>query len=198
MSDEIMANSILDAVEFFTRLPNETGKAAQMAINQVANRGGLKMARTQILNEFAFPRDYLTGDRLRVTQTAKPNDLEAVIGARERPTSLARFAASGTSLGSRAKVGVRVQVKRGQTVTLKQSWLVRLNNGNIGLAVRLKPGQTIDNKIGTTRWLVPDRVALLYGPSVDQVFRDVSEKIAEPVGRMVSEEFLRQFERLTR
>lgn len=192
-----MADSILDAVEFFQRLPDVAGKAATMAINQVATRGGLKLARSGILDEIAFPKDYLSGDRLRVSQKATTANPEAVIAARERPTSLARFAAAGTTLGSRARIGVRVQVKKGKSVTLKTAWLVRLNSGNIGLAVRVKPGQQIANKTGATRWLVPDRVALLYGPSVDQVFRSVSEKIAAPVGRMVGEEFLRQFTRLS-
>lgn len=198
MSDEIMATSILDAIDLMQRLPGVADKAAQLAINQTANRSGLKLARTEILNEIAFPRDYLTGDRLRVSQQATPGNLEAVIAARKRPTSLARFAQSGTALGSRAKIGVRVQVKRGQSTLLKQSWLVNLNNGNIGLAVRLKPGQSIDNKYGKTYWLVPDKVALLYGPSVDQVFRDVSEEISEPVAKLLDAEFHRQFERLTR
>lgn len=156
------------------------------------------MIRSEILNAIAFPKDYLTTDRLSVKQNARPGNLEAVIAARHRPTSLARFADQGTSLGSRAKIGVRVQVKRGTSAYMKTAWLTRLNNGNIGLAVRLKPGQTIGNKTGQVRaWLVPDKVALLYGPSVDQVFRDVSVKTAAPIGRMVSEEFFRQFTRLT-
>lgn len=198
MSDEIMAQSILDAVEYMQRLHDVTDKAAQLAINQTATRGGLTMARNEILNEVAFPRDYLTGDRLRVSQKATPSNLEAVIGARPRPTSLARFADTGTALGSRAKIGVRVQVKKGQVLTLRQSWLVKLNNGNIGLAVRVKPGETFAGKYGAVNWLVRDRVALLYGPSVDQVFRDVSEKISAPVATMLNAEFHRQFQRLNK
>jgi hypothetical protein len=192
-----MADSILDAAEFVRHLPEVADKAAVMAINQIATRGGLQLARSGILNEIAFPKDDLSGDRLRVSQKATISNQEAVIAARERPTSLARFATAGTALGSRARIGVQVQIKRGQTVKLKNSWLVRLNNGNIGLAVRVKPGDEISNKHGATRWLVPDRVALLYGPSVDQVFRSVSERIAAPVGKLVHDEFLRQFTRLS-
>lgn len=195
MSDDTMALSLLETVDYIQRFPREVDKAAQLSINTVANRGALKLARNDILANINFPKDYLTGDRLRVTKLAKPTDLEAVIGARQRATSLARFADSSTTLGSRARVGVRVQVKRGKTVLLKKAWLVNLRNGNLGLAVRLKPGQSIDNKTGTTRWLVPGKVALLYGPSVDQVFRDVSEDIASPVGRMLAAEFNRQLTR---
>jgi hypothetical protein len=194
-----MANSLIDAVDYFQRLPGVAEKAAQLAINTVANRSGLTMIRRDILNEVAFPRDYLTPDRLRVSQKAVPGNLEAVITARQRPTSLARFATSGTSLGSRAKIGVQVQVKRGTTSTLKTAWLVRLRNGNTGLAIRLKPGMSIGNRNEAVKsWLVQGKVALLYGPSVDQVFRDVSEKTAAPIARMATDEFFRQFHRLSR
>lgn len=192
-----MADSILDAIEYFQRFPKVAEQAAQLSINTVANRSGMKLIRSSILDEIAFPRDYLTtGDRLKVTKNATPGNLEAVITARERPTSLARFA-GGQSLGSRAKIGVKVTVKKGGGTLLKQSWLVRLKNGNIGLAVRLKPGESFENKTGDVRvWLVPDKVALLYGPSVDQVFRQVSRDKAVPIGNMVTQEFLRQFNRI--
>lgn len=191
-----MANSILDTADYFKTFPEATNRAAQLAINTVANRSGLKLARTEILNEIAFPRDYLTTDRLRVSQNATASNLEAVILARQRATSLARFVQGSTATGSRAKLGVTVKVKKGKTVHLKQSWLVNLKNNNLGLAVRVKPGEKIDNKHGKTVWLVPDSVALLYGPSVDQVFRDVAEKIAGPVGELTQTEFHRQFQRI--
>lgn len=195
-----MADSLLDAEEFFRRLPQVAEKSARLAINTVANRGGLTLARRSILDDIAFPRDYLTRDRLGVTKNATESSLEAVITARKRPTSLARFVAPGTPIGSRARVALRVQVSRkGSSKTFsKYAWLTNLRNGNIGLAVRLKPGETLDNRLGEPAWLVPGSVALLYGPSVDQVFRHVSADIAAPVGSMVSEEFLRQFARLSK
>lgn len=193
-----MAQTILDAVGYFQRLPGVADKAAQLAINTVAERGGMTLIRRSILDDIAFPKDYLTPDRIGVSKKATPGDLEAVIKARQRATSLARFADSGTPLGSRARIGVNVRVKSANgTTTLKNAWLTKLRNGNIGLAVRIKPGQSFHNRAeAITNWLVPGRVALLYGPSVDQVFREVSEKSAAPIGRMVNDEFLRQFARL--
>lgn len=155
----------------------------------------MTLIRRSILDDVAFPKDYLTDDRIGLRKKARPGDLEAVISARHRPTSLARFAAPGTSLGSRARIGVKVRVKPGKTVVLRQSWLVTLRNGNIGLAVRVKPGETFAGRNETPNWLVPGRVALLYGPSIDQVFRDVSQETAEPIGRMVLQEYFRQFAR---
>lgn len=193
-----MADSLLDAVDFFKRLPIVAEQAAQLSINSVAQRGGMKLIRDSILADIAFPRDYLTSDRLGLAQKARPGNLEAIIRARKRPTSLARFVAAGAPVGSRARVALRVRVSRkgsGKTFS-KWAWLVRLSNGNIGLALRLKPGETLDNRYGEPAWLVPGSVALLYGPSVDQVFRHVSEDVAVPIGNMVSEEFFRQFARL--
>lgn len=196
-----MADSLLDLIGFYQRLPDVTEQAAQLAINSTASRGGMTLIRRSILDEIAFPKDYLQGDRLQVKQKANKTNLEAVIAARERPTSLARFA-SGQSLGSRARIGVRVTVRRGSTQVLRNAWLVRLNGGqggqNIGLAVRLKPGESLNNKNKPHRnWLVPDKVALLYGPSVDQVFSHVRVDVSPAIGNMVAEEFLRQFARLS-
>lgn len=192
-----MADSLLDAVSFFKRLPDVAEQAAQLSINSIATRTGLTLIRRTVLDEIAFPKDYLQGDRLGVTKKANRNDLEAVIAARQRPTSLARFA-QGQALGSRARIGVRVTVKRGSTQNLRTAWLVALKNGNIGLAVRLKPGESLGNKNKPHRnWLVPDKVALLYGPSVDQVFSHVREEVSPTIGNMVAEEFFRQFARLS-
>ena len=200
-----MADSLLDAIEFFQRLPQQADTAARLAINQTAQRGGLSLIRSTILDEIAFPKDYLKGDRLGVTQLAKSNDLQAVITARQRPTSLARFA-PGQAVGSKARLGVRVTVGKGKTSVLRSAWLVRLPKGeaksadsfNIGLAVRVKPGESVKGKKSDHQsWLVPGKVALLYGPSVDQIFREVSADVAKPIGELVTQEFLRQFVRLT-
>lgn len=193
-----MADSLLEAISFFQHLPDVVDKSAQLAINSTAKRSGMTLIRRTILDDIAFPRDYLTDDRLRVSQLANTSNLEAVITARQRPTSLARFA-SGQALGSRARIGVSVQVSRaGGSKRFKNAWLVRLKNGNIGLALRLKPGESLDNKTHPHRyWLVPDKVALLYGPSVDQVFSHVRGEVAPAIANMVNEEFLRQYARLS-
>lgn len=203
---DVVLHGLADVEEYFKRMPETTTKAAQLAINQVATRGALKLAQDSIYDEVNFPQGYLKGDRLGVTQYAKENNLEAVITARKRATSLARFT-NGQALGSVRKAGVRVQVKRGSSVHLKRAWLVRLNKGasldednyNVGLAVRVKEGESIVGKHGThSSWLIRDKVALLYGPSVDQIFRDVSGEIAPQVGDLLADEFFRQFERLSR
>lgn len=199
-----MADSILDAISYFQQLPDTAGRAAVLAINQVARRGALSLIKSDIMSEVSFPKDYLTDDRLGITKLASASSLEATITARHRPTSLARFA-SGQELGSKRKLGVVVNVGVRGARVMRNAWLVRLTRGepgsqdgfNIGLAVRVKPGESVPNKKGQQMtWLVPNQVALLYGPSVDQVFQEVSGKVVEPVSEMVVDEFLRQFTRL--
>jgi hypothetical protein len=193
-----------DAESYFRRVPEVAQKAALLAINQVTQRDAMKMAQDAIYDDVAFPKGYLSGDRLYVSKKATGGDLEAIIVARKRATSLARFA-QGQPVGNQMKNGVRVQVKRGSSVHLRRAWLVKLNTGaskdednyNIGLALRVNPGESIQGKYSAhSSWLVPGVIALLYGPSVDQIFREVASDISPAVGQKLADEFFRQFDRL--
>lgn len=199
----IEATAVAELAKTFERYPEQSQQAIRMAINDIAKGKGMKLIRTSMMAEVAFPGSYLNGDRLQITQRATNSNPQAVITARKRATSLARFA-SGTP-SSTAKKGVTVRVKKGKSVHLKSGWLVRLRAGasmsednyNIGLAVRLGPGEKLANKTTThTSWLVKGSVALLYGPSVNQVFSTVAEDVSRPIGEMVTTEYLRQMARL--
>lgn len=194
---------------YFRSLPDLSKRAMRLAINTTVGRAGLKYLTEEMYSQVAFPAGYLKGDRLGVTRYATENNLEAVITGRKRATSLARFAAPGTPLGSRRGGGVTVTVRRGKTKTFTTGWLVRLRRGksltednyNVGLAVRVKQGDSIIGKHSAHQaWLNPQHtVALLYGPSVDQVFAGVigNHRSAQHVLDMVAKEFIRQFDRLS-
>ncbi|QDH46670.1 hypothetical protein JT327_gp59 [Aeromonas phage LAh_7] len=187
---------------YFRTAADAAVPAMRMAINDVATRGGMALIREEMTDQIAFPRGYLTGDRIGVTKRATNANLEAVITGRKRATSLARFTSARTI---NQKGGVSVRVSRGRTTYLKQAWLVRLKKGasldednyNIGLAVRLRPGEKLNKKTVHQSWLVAGQVALLYGPSVDQVFQEVAGDVVDPISEMVQDEFFRQFARLT-
>lgn len=190
--------------DYFKRMPERTARAARLAINRTISREGMKLVQQEMYEQVNFPKNYLKGDRLFVKQYASESNLEGIILGRKRATSLARFASSGTAIGSQAKAGVTVQVKRGSSTFLRNAWLVRLKRGaslsedqfNIGLAVRLKPGESLGKKTKHQSWLVPGSVALLYGPSVNQVFDDVAETSGPAILDMTATEFFRQFNRL--
>ena len=198
MSSLVSGSVLGDVRRYFEELPVIAEKSAVMSINQVVERDGLAMMRSDINSQVAFPTGYLKNDgRLSVTRRAREGSLEAVITARDRPTSLARFS-SGQTPASTRKGGVTVEVKRGKTVHMKKAFLVNLKNGNLGLAVRLKPGESLANKTNGKPVMLAKNVYLLYGPSVDQVFQTVAEESLPELGAMVSKEFLRQFTRLSR
>lgn len=177
--------------------------AAYQAINRTTERGRSQAARA-IRDEVNFPARYLNpGEkRLFVSKQAQRADLEGRIRARTRATSLARFV-TGTAQPNKA--GVRVEVSPGKARFMKRAFLVKLRAGsseidtrnNLGLAVRLKPGEVLRNKSDVRKL---DRgLYLLYGPSIDQVFRardgsGVAEDISPGLASFMEREFLRLME----
>lgn len=168
--------------------------AASKAIN-----GALRRARTrsdrEIRNQVAFPGNYLnpsTG-RLTVSQSARPTSLEGMVTARQRPTSLARFVKNKPRRGE----PVRLRVSPGKTTVIPRAFLIPLRSGNsdietkanLGLAIRLKPGEKLNSKRRFKR--LASGLYLLYGPSVDQVFRSVGADEAEPTADFLEAEFSR-------
>lgn len=191
---------VLDLEKFVSVLPEATNRAASYAMNDVLAGQGLARYRKAVAAEVPFPSGYVD-DKIEFAQRATPTRLVASVVGRQRPTSLARFATSGTVGG---KGGVTVRTKKGAQY-MPSAFLVRLNQGtgitddgfNLGLAVRLKPGMTL-NKKDTARMVHLERdVVLLYGPSVDQILRNEAAEAATPdVVDAIAVEFFRQFQRL--
>ncbi len=191
----------LSTLEDIENLPDRIAKAAYQSINKVTERTYAASGR-EIRKQVAFPARYLTGQkgRLQITQRAQAARLEAEITGRHRPTSLARFASGGTPESTRRRGGVTVQVKPGSPHFMQRAFLIRLRAGlagidtksNLGLAIRLRPGETIRNKrVAVTKW---KGLYLLYGPSVSQVFDDVAEEEAPKIADALENEFWRLLE----
>jgi hypothetical protein len=187
---------------YFKRFPETAEKAARLAINDAADKA-VTLARRAIIEQVAFKPSYLDSTRLGVKQRARGADLEAVISARDRATSLARFALGTVAFG-RPKRPPRVRVKQGGGATsFKRGFFVKLKRGNaltedsfnIGLAVRLKKGESLAGSQAAAK--LGGGVYLLYGPSVAQVFNTVRDDIAPEVAEFAAFEFHRQFRRLS-
>lgn len=206
MSVTVNLSDVLELEDFLAAVPDVTRQAASQAINSVLAGPGLAEYRKGISDQIELPTGYLNNDRLGVTQKSTPSRLEGRITGRQRATSLARFATSG-SVGSRGGVSVKVK-KGGGSTFIKNAFKVRLKSGstldndnfNVGLALRLKPGQTVSGKRDTSRMVRLDaNVVLLYGPSIDQVLRnDVADAKTPEVVNKVATEFFRNFQRLSK
>lgn len=202
MSVSVIAEALGDVQRYFEQLPEIAMQAANMAINSTAERKALPDIRAEMREQLSFPSGYLEGSdgsgkkRLSVSRKASKGSPSATISGRDRATSLARFRMPGQDAKNTRNLGVRVRVKPGYTRTLKKAFLITLRNGNIGLAVRLKPGDNLANSSAAK--LLSNNVYLLYGPSVDQVFRSVATDTTPKILSDVRDEFLRQFARLSR
>lgn len=183
------------ARKYFEQLPDIAEDAAVFAINDVVDRDGQVEVRREMRRQVDFPAGYLElAGRLRVGRRARRGMLEATIAGRDRPTSLARFAAGQTPANTRGR-GVHVKIKKGQTRVLRKAFMVPLKNGNTGVAVRLKPGETLKNSEKAVR--LDNNVYLLYGPSVDQVFKGVAEDVSPRITEFLAKRFFNHFTRLT-
>lgn len=173
-------------------VPEQVLAAARRAVNRTTDRARARSARL-MREQINFPARYLSGEegRLQVVKYARGRDLEGIIRGRDRPTSLARFKTSG-QLG---EAGVSIAVKPGLARRLPRAFLVRLRSGNggalnnLGLAIRTRDGQAPRAAyrplpFGKNLWL-------LYGPSVDQVFRSVAEDVKPETADFLEREFQR-------
>lgn len=173
-----MAATYLFAVEGLDSLPDLESidknilLKARQAINRAADKARTQADR-QIRTKLNFPARYLTS-RLTVRERAAGTNLSAVISGRDQPTSLARFATSKSPAAVRKAGGVTVHVGT-SAKKIPGSFLITLRNGNQGLALRLKPGETVKGKRLAAKQMAPN-LYLLYGPSVDQAFRTEVDK----------------------
>lgn len=201
----IIAVEGLDAVQFMEELPKDVERAAVRAVNYATRRGRTKADRA-IRKDVAFTAGYLSpsAGRLVVAKTAKNGDLEGIVRARSRATSLARFSSDQPLQPGqrRRRRGVKVTVKPGVAKYIAGAFLVPLKAGvdgplsNVGLAVRsdTKPSGAYKPKLlGKNLWL-------LYGPSVSQVLYSarnqggVADDIAPEVAEDLENEYLRQLD----
>lgn len=198
-----MANFAV-AVEGISQLRDLTdmGDGAKIALvralNKVARDSRAESAR-MIGEQINLPKRSLgpAAGNLTVSKQAQRASMEARIKARGRPTSLAKF-----SKGTPGKAGVTVEVKPGQATFMRKAFLIKLPQGNaltdtrfnLGLAIRLAPGERMSNKINQVQ--LSKGLYLLYGPSIQQVFLDnqgkgVADDISEPAADQLEREFIR-------
>lgn len=189
-----------DQFEFVEELTNTTELALIRALNRTAERSRTRISR-EAREQVAFPASYLSpsNERLWVSSKARGGSFETTIEGRGSATSLARFTRQKPlAPGRRHKDGkVKVTVKPGAPTSIKRAFLIRLNNNNVGLAVRTngeKPTNSFKpREFGNNLWL-------LYGPSVDQALsaatdgKGVFEDMTPDMLDFLEMEFNRQLE----
>lgn len=178
--------------------------AASKAINKVTRDARARGAK-EIRKQVNLPARYVSpsGKGFYISAVASPANLEARITARGRPTSLATFVKGNPRPG---KAGVHLEVAPGRARFMRRAFILRLPGfggstdpqlANRGLAIRLRPGERLQNKVDALPFSGKDRrLYLLYGPSVDQVFRSrdgtgVANDMVPGIQDDLSAEFIR-------
>ena len=189
----VMTITGLNRLKELEDLPEKHARAASMAVNATARRARGNAAE-RMLKQVAFPHNYLAekAGRLKIARYASKDKLEATIEARDKPTSLSRFVRGGAKVrtkGSKAGPGLHVVVKPGFAQYMRSAFIMKLKNGNLGLAVRSdsaprRGAKPLYAKKATKLWL-------LYGPSVDQVFKDVRGQIVDDAEMFMEREYER-------
>lgn len=184
----------------FKLLPELATQAARIAINDAAAEA-VRVARRQIYREVAFPAGYLEReDRLSVGRAATNQVLEAVVKGRDRPTSLARFVPEGTQVGRGKDRSITITVAPGRPkISVKGNLQIRNFGDNRLLILKLKPGQRPSKAYRPRPIFGPNSgMWILYGPSVDQIFKGVADDIAPAITQHAIDEFDRVFTALQR
>lgn len=148
-------------------LIEKSGPALLRAVND-AGRWAHAEAHKRVGKDLNWPAGYLNDKTLSFRPARGHNKHDgAIVRARTRPTSLNRFALTGQSM--RERHGVRVEVTKGSPKTIQKAFFMRLNNRNVGMAIREHSYREMPGvRAGKYVW---NGLVFLYGPSVDQVFR---------------------------
>lgn len=184
--------------DYVGEIPAKQRKVARMAINKAADKARTRGAK-EILDAINLPASYLNPSqgRLTVPRRASDDNLEAAVTGKQRPTSLARFVVGNPQ--PRSNDPIEVAINRGAGAKhLDRAFVVNLRRGNtdtkgnIGLAVRTsdggKPrGAYKPQPLSGGAWL-------LYGRSVDQLFR----RIRVDIGPSVADDLSQEYDRLLR
>lgn len=181
----------------FGELKDKSLVAAYRAINKTAERTRADAA-GRMQRQVNFGASYLapSAGRLRVEKQANKSSLESNILGRDRATSLARFVLNPNA---RKSDPLRVQVAPGSIRYLRKAFLVKLRSGtstetqsNLGLAIRLPPGQTPRRVTAGGAKMIAPGLWLLYGPSVGQVFNLVRNDVEPAALDFLEAEYARQ------
>lgn len=190
MDQYLFAVEGLSSLGDFDKLPQAVKMNAVRAINDAAEYARSEGARI-MRAEIAFPDTYLDPSQGRFTLASRANTdtLQAVVRGSHDAVSLARFS-SGGKRGDHVAVGV---VRGKGRVMTKRAFIMPLRNGNQGLAIRMKKGETLAKSTGAVE--VASGLYLLYGPSVDQAFARVLDGnesgFVSRVGDRMEQEFIR-------
>ena len=151
----------------FVNLDAERHRVAlSRALNATVRRARTDTAQ-HVRQVLALPAAYSapSSGRLMVGQPASPSRLVTEIVARDEPIPLARFARGTPVHGKPATI----MVKPGITRSSPRMIYIRTRRGEMLVALRLRPGETVRSKWSPPRSFIAPNMPVLFGPTLAQV-----------------------------
>ncbi len=190
----------ISSLDFVDELDERTRISARNAVNRTLQKVRTEASR-EMRKQINWSAAYLISQNGKLNiQLSRDNQPEpsGKIFAPFRPSSLARFV-SGAKVPWRAGVTLQVdpakrtRSRRMMIVPLRRGATLTEDNQNLGLAIRLKAGETITGKYKTKE--ISKGLYLLYGVSVAQVFYTVAQDVSSDAAEWLAEEYQRQMNR---
>lgn len=196
---EFNTQGLDDLAEYFETFPQRAPEAARRAVNYAARKFG-KDSAAKIASKLNFRtklyNDTNPGKGRIAVRLASSATLTAVVSASSEPLLLAKFGVNLPKTGSVR--GISPVVKVGASSReLHSAFYTRFKNGTVGLAVRLKKGESLRNRHSKKSYPLrrgDPNVQILYGPSLDQAFESQVKDALTPVEKTIRSEFFRQLE----
>ena len=199
MAYSIQVKGIHGIEKYLESIPKAVEQASREAVDS-ATKYAFVLGKREIQLQVNLPDKYLSGSesgepRFYIAKRPSRSDTTGIVRGRVRGTSLHRFLVSDKGQGLLVKVK-----SRGKSVRMRRAFSIKLKNGNRGIALRLpsteKPLSTGAKLYGTKANTAKTNLWLLYGPSVQQVFKDVAPDIAPKVSEYLNSEFNRKIARM--
>lgn len=199
----VTTEGLADLEKDFAEFPKKAALAGRIAVNYAADKfarrssddiqKNLRLGSKAIYNASNQKR---SGIRV---EKAKLDNLTAIVSASSEPLPLGKFATNAPRGRIRRGLSPVVAVKPNANVTMAGAFYVRVKNGTVLIAVRLKPGDSLRNKTSGRTYPLRKNdpsVVTMYGPSVDQAFKRNIDSFVPQIDNDIRIEFTRQLNRL--
>jgi hypothetical protein len=199
MSDSyvVFVNGLSSLREIDT-IDEEIKIAARRAVSRTLDKTRTA-ASSRMRDQVNWQKQYVDD---KLSKYVKNDGMEGVIRATFRPTSLARFVVGAKTPWQPVN---RVQVSKDMPNMARNRRMIIVplrrgnakpteDNMNLGLAIRLKQGETVSGKYKMRE--LSKGLYLLYGPSISQVFYTVSDDLRPDAEQWLRDEYERQIKLL--
>lgn len=199
----VTTEGLAEIAQDFEDFPKKAALAGRIAVNYAADKFARRSSddiqkNLRLGSRAVYNASNQRRSGIRV-EKAKLDNLTAVVSASSEPLPLGKFATNVPRGRIRRGVSPVVMVKPGAGAEMKGAFYVRVKNGTVLIAIRLKAGESVRNKTANRTYPLrktDPSVVTMYGPSLDQAFKRNLDSFVPQINNDIRLEFNRQLTRL--